>query len=87
MKIQVENIKCNGCAASIKNGLLKFPEIKNVAVEIESGTILIEGEDDILNRDVIIEKLQSMGYPQPGSGSALTTATSYVSCMIGRVTS
>lgn len=86
MDIQVENIKCNGCANSIKTGLLKLEGVKEVSVDIEKGTIHIEGDASI-NKEQVISKLHSMGYPEPGKGSGLTTETSFVSCMIGRVTS
>ncbi len=85
MEIQVENIKCHGCANSIKGSLKKISGVDDVNVDVENGTISIEGKDEELNRDEIIAKLHSMGYPEPGKGSGLTTATSYVSCMIGRV--
>jgi len=83
MQIQVENIKCGGCANSIKNGLLKLNGIQNVSVDHEKGWVEIEGVD--LNEEAIITKLHNMGYPLPGKGSGIATATSYVSCMIGRL--
>jgi len=86
MEIKVENIKCGGCAHSIKTGLMKMQGINDVDVDIEQGIIHIDAHDQI-DRDAIVSKLHSMGYPEPGKGSGLTTATSFVSCMIGRVTS
>ncbi|HMT52913.1 MAG: heavy-metal-associated domain-containing protein [Saprospiraceae bacterium] len=86
MEIKVENIKCHGCANTIKNGLLKIKGVEQVQVNVEKGTIDVEGKDEI-DRDEIVSRLHSMGYPEPGQGSGLTTATSFVSCMIGRVTS
>ena len=86
MDITVENIKCGGCANAIKNSLLSLENVDTVDVDVESGIVHIVGSDSI-GRDKIISKLKSMGYPEPGKGSGITTATSYVSCMIGRVTS
>lgn len=83
MKIQVENIKCGGCANSIKNGLLKIDGIENVLVDFESGIVDIQGQN--INEEIVITKLHNMGYPLPGKGGGITTATSYVSCMIGRL--
>jgi copper chaperone len=85
MEIKVENIKCHGCANSIKNGLLKVKGVEDVDVRIDQGIIDVNGKD--IDRDEIVSRLHSMGYPEPGQGSGLTTATSFVSCMIGRVTS
>lgn len=84
MEIKVENIKCNGCATSIKNGLLKIEGVHDVNINIENGTVSLETETNV-DKEKIVAKLHSMGYPEPGKGSGLTTATSYVSCMIGRV--
>jgi copper chaperone len=86
MEIRVENIKCHGCAGSIKNGLSNLNGVKNVNVDIENGIVSID-TDETVDKEKIISKLHSMGYPEPGKGSGLTTATSFVSCMIGRVTS
>lgn len=85
MEIKVENIKCHGCANSIKNGLLKVKGVEDVDVRIDQGIIDVNGKD--MDRNEIVSRLHSMGYPEPGQGSGLTTATSFVSCMIGRVTS
>lgn len=86
MDIRVENIKCGGCAHTIKTGLMKLNGVSDVDIDIENGIIHLQGVDGLL-RDDVVSKLQSMGYPEPGKGSGLTTATSFVSCMIGRVTS
>ncbi len=86
MDIKVENIKCGGCAHSIKTGLQKIKGVSKVDIDIENGIIHLESQSQIM-RDEVILKLHSMGYPEPGKGSGLTTATSFVSCMIGRVTS
>ena len=86
MEIRVENIKCHGCAGSIKNGLSNLNGVKNVNVDIENGTVSLD-TDETVDKGKIISKLHAMGYPEPGKGSGLTTATSFVSCMIGRVTS
>ncbi|MBK9563805.1 MAG: heavy metal-associated domain-containing protein [Saprospiraceae bacterium] len=85
MEIKVENIKCHGCAGSIKNGLSKMHGVKDVNVDIENGIVSLT-TDETTDKHQIVSKLHSMGYPEPGKGSGLTTATSFVSCMIGRVT-
>jgi copper chaperone CopZ len=84
MDIKVENVKCNGCANTIKHGLLKIKGVNEVNIDIENGVIHVEN-DEIAQREEIVSKLHAMGYPEPGKGSGLTTATSFVSCMIGRV--
>lgn len=83
MKIQVENIKCGGCANSIKNALMNFEGVEHVEVDFNEGTVEVAGKD--LKEEAIVSKLHSMGYPLPGKGGMITTASSYVSCMVGRI--
>ena len=50
---QVEYIKCNGCATSIKNSLLKLNGIESVTVNIDQEIMHYEStakRDEIFNR-------------------------------------
>ena len=86
VELKVENIKCSGCANSIRHGLTKIAGVQDVYVDVDNGIIKVE-TDEYATLEAITYKLRSMGYPEKGKGTALATATSYVSCMIGRVTS
>ena len=83
--IQVENLKCGGCASTIKKGLISIDGIETVDIAIETSEITIQSED----MDVVasaIKKLSSMGYPQIGDpNSMLKKAKSYVSCAVGKI--
>lgn len=82
MTLEVENIKCHGCANSIKSALEALTKSRMIEVDIEQGIIQIE---DVEGKEaVIINKLRNMGYPLRGKGNTLTTAKSYVSCMVGK---
>ncbi|WP_353571750.1 heavy metal-associated domain-containing protein [Candidatus Albibeggiatoa sp. nov. BB20] len=85
-QINVENIKCGGCANSIQKGLLKIDGVEAVEVDIEQGAVNIEGSAD---REALIKSLLSMGYPEKGSVEGLhalkAKATSFVSCAVGRI--
>ncbi len=83
--IYVENIKCGGCANSIKKGLEKINEQVKISVDIEEGKVSLESKGQI-PVDTYVKALHNMGYPVPGEGNMLKTAQSYVSCMIGRMT-
>lgn len=79
----VENIKCGGCVNSIQTSLQKIEAVEKVAVDIENGTITLTGNPD---REIILKKLNEMGYPPAGDHSLVKKAKSYVSCAIGKMT-
>ncbi len=79
----VENIKCSGCSNSIRTDLLKIPKVEGVSVDIDTGCITITGNPD---REVILKKLNEMGYPELGNNTIVKKAKSYVSCAIGKMT-
>lgn len=87
IEIQVENIKCGGCAASIKKGLLADARISDVDVDVENGIVRLTANAD--DRQAICGMLLKMGYPESGStegiAAAKARAKSFVSCAIGKV--
>ena len=89
LSIQVENIKCGGCANSIKKGLMDEAGVSTVEIDVENGMVSIDGEH--LDRDAIAAHLLNMGYPESGSvegmKAAAAKAKSFVSCAIGKVSS
>ena len=89
LSIQVENIKCGGCANSIKKGLMDEAGVSTVEIDVENGMVSIDGEN--LDRDAIAEHLLKMGYTESGSVEGMKAATakakSFVSCAIGKVSS
>lgn len=81
---EVENIKCGGCANSIKKELLKINNNVFIGVDVEEGKIKITGIGE-LDRDLYIKRLSEMGYSERGKGNIIDRAKSYVSCMIGKL--
>lgn len=87
--IDVENIKCGGCANQISKKLMMTPDVLNTHVDVETGVVSVEVTDDeTLLR--VKKLLASLGYPEVGSidgiAAAGAKAKSYVSCAIGKVT-
>lgn len=80
--IEVENIKCSGCANSIRKAVSTFEGVESVEVNIENEIITVTGNADI---DTIKNKLKQMGYPEKGKNSLKSKAVSYISCAIGRL--
>lgn len=85
-EIYIENLKCGGCAATIKKGLLSLENIQEVVVDVEKSTVSITSKIDNLKR--VKEKLAKLGYPEMGDkNTVLHKAKSFVSCAIGRIDS
>ena len=79
----VENIKCGGCENTIKKALKKIPQVEDVVITVATGMIKVNGT---ANRDIIVNKLYDLGYPQEGENSFVSKAKSYLSCAIGKTT-
>ena len=87
VSISVENIKCGGCASSIKKKLLEDERISAVDVDIEKGVVEIEASE--LSIDDWTAALLKMGYPESGTAEGMAAAKarakSFVSCAVGRI--
>jgi len=87
MKIEVENIKCGGCASSIRKGLLQVDGVTGAEVDVDNGTVEVEAPESAA--EAVRAKLASMGYPEVGSVSGLRSAgakaKSFASCAVGRM--
>ncbi len=81
-RIEVENIKCLGCANSIREALMRINKVDTVDVNIEKGFVIITGD---ANRDSIITRLTQLGYPEKGNNSLSCKAKSYMSCALGKL--
>lgn len=81
-KIQVINIKCEGC----KNGIIDFLEkngLKNVDIDIENQIVYFKGDGDLAKK-----LLNKMGYPEKDSQDAKSffkKAKSFISCFRGKL--
>ena len=81
-QIIVENIKCGGCMNSIQTALLKLDNVEQVTIDKDTETITITGD---IERALVLEKLNELGYPEKGNNSLLKIAKSYVNCAIGKM--
>lgn len=82
--IQIENLKCGGCAATIKKGILGIDSVSDVEVNVETSEVKVSHADNIVDR--IKEKLSKLGYPETGDkNTVLHKAKSFVSCAVGRL--
>jgi len=85
MTIEVQNLKCGGCAATIHKGLAAIDGISAIVIDVEKNSIDLK-LDHIDRQEAILKTLTKMGYPPAGANNTFgNKAKSYVSCMIGRV--
>jgi len=83
--INIANLKCHGCANTIKKSLSSMEGVSDVIVDNDEMNVTIEFEAPA-TRAEIVEKLKQLGYPEATEENGLLTqAKSYVSCMIGRM--
>ena len=86
MKLQIENLKCGGCAATIKKGLLSIDGVSEVIVHVEDSIVEVSVIQEATQE--VKEKLSKMGYPEVGDANTLLhKAKSFVSCATGKMNS
>jgi copper chaperone len=85
--IEVENIRCGGCANTITHSLQKLDGVRSVSVDIENGRVSVTMDTD--DRERLVAALLKNGYPEKGSAEGLQAAKakakSFVSCAIGKL--
>ena len=87
---EVINVKCGGCAGTLKSSLKsKFGEVA-VNLDVEPRQITLDIEDSKL--PALRTKLKSLGYPMSDEDLSklegfTTNAKSFVSCAIGKMNS
>lgn len=85
-KIYIENLKCGGCAATIKKGILSVDGVSEINVIVDESLVEVTTKSDVIT--AVKEKLSKMGYPEAGDDNTiLHKAKSYVSCATGKMNS
>lgn len=84
-KIQIQNLKCGGCANTITKNIAIMEAVTNVSVNVEESTVTFNYETEAQLVEVK-EKLKTLGYPEDGAANSIgSKAKSYVSCAIGKM--
>lgn len=88
-EIQVENIKCGGCANTISTRLGEMTIVDSCDIDIEQGIVTINGDET--GRTEVTQLLFKLGYPESGTTEGLKAAAakakSFVSCAVGKMNS
>ncbi|PWI31590.1 heavy metal transporter [Flavobacteriaceae bacterium LYZ1037] len=81
----VQNLKCGGCANSIKTKLLEIKNISDIKVDIEESKISFDFIDEN-NALLVKEKLKNIGYPSvEEENSMLSKTKSFINCAAGKL--
>ena len=84
--IQVQNLKCGGCANTIVTQLSKLEGITDVKVNNDTDEVSFNHASDN-EFEAVKTKLSDLGYPMVGEENSLPKkAKSFVSCAVGRMT-
>ena len=62
-RIKAENIKCDGCVATIEEALQKLPGVEQVAVDKKGGWVTVTAVDLVVRRQ-LTDVLQQAGFPE-----------------------
>lgn len=62
LHFQVQNVKCQGCATAIRDGLAQHPQVRAVQVDVATGRVVAEVSGEI--REVLSKRLKELGYPE-----------------------
>jgi len=82
--IQIDNLKCGGCAATIKKNLLALSGVHEVEVGLERALVNIAFEGESTRQDFVLT-MGKLGYPEKGTGNSFQKVKSFVSCAAGRL--
>ncbi|WP_299119165.1 heavy metal-associated domain-containing protein [uncultured Winogradskyella sp.] len=84
--IQIQNLKCHGCANTIVTKLSKLNGISEVVVNNESDEVSFDYHT-ATQFELAKKKLSELGYPITDQVNSFSKkAKSFVSCAVGRIT-
>lgn len=83
--LEVQNLKCGGCAHTITTKLAKIEGVNSVSVTVENREVHLDFEPETLASH-IEEILAQLGYPSVGSkNNIISKVKSVVSCATGKL--
>jgi copper chaperone CopZ len=81
----IQNLKCGGCANTVRKNLEGIDGISDVDVNIDDSSVTFSYKT-LKEYNKAHEKLISLGYPfEDDVNSLIAKAKSYVSCAVGRM--
>ena len=84
-EIYIENLKCGGCATTIKKGISSIQGVEDIEVNVEASLVTFNAAEDSLDKAKGI--LAKLGYPEVGDKNTMFhKVKSFVSCATGKMT-
>ena len=84
--LQIQNLKCGGCANTIVTQLSKLNGVFKVTVNNDTDEVSFNYDSE-KELETVKKRLSDLGYPLDGEANSLPKkAKSYVSCAVGRMT-
>lgn len=87
IELAIQNLKCGGCAATIKSNLEKIEGVSGIEVTPEENLVsLTEWNEESL--EAVKSELRRLGYPLVNEDNPFfSKVKSYASCAVGKMTS
>ncbi len=83
-EIKIANLKCGGCATTIKKELFELDGVKEVKVDNDNDSVTVTYKEGI--REAITQRLHNLGYPEATEKNGLLLKLkSYSSRMMGKI--
>jgi copper chaperone CopZ len=83
-EIKIANLKCVGCATTIKKELLQLEGIYEVSVNNDTDSVTVTYNEEV--RESITNRLHELGYPEATEKNGLLLKLkSYSSCIVGKI--
>ncbi|MDG1427402.1 MAG: heavy metal-associated domain-containing protein [Crocinitomicaceae bacterium] len=60
--IEVQNLKCEGCAGTITSKILALEGVEKVIVDVESSAVEVSIEEEAFS-ETVVTRLSELGYP------------------------
>jgi len=62
-RFKVGDMSCGGCAASIRNAVLRVPGVRAIDTDPESKDVIVDAPTDV-TREAIVAAIQEAGYTE-----------------------
>ena len=62
-RFKVEDISCGGCAASIRNAVLRVPGVRAIDADPQSKDVVVDAPVDV-TREAIVAAINKAGYTE-----------------------